>query len=139
FEGEPGRALVERRVKGTALKDVAGMLRSFDYARAAAARSIGAQRRYEPGAVAPLLTAWRDESQARFLAEYREAMSGSPAYPERGAERLIELGSIEKLLYEIRYELAHRPDWLAIPLAGLQELLHPGGPLWGGNADDKGH
>ncbi|HEX6998190.1 MAG TPA: maltose alpha-D-glucosyltransferase [Gammaproteobacteria bacterium] len=129
FEGEPGRTFAERRAKGTVLKDVAGMLRSFDYALGAAAQRFAEQRRFDAAVYEPLLREWRDAVRAAFLERYRAAMRGNAAYPAQAdAARLIELATIEKLLYEIRYELANRPDWLSIPLRGLAELLQPAEP-----------
>ncbi|HEU4617155.1 MAG TPA: maltose alpha-D-glucosyltransferase [Gammaproteobacteria bacterium] len=125
LEGEPGRPFDERRRKTTALKDVAGMLRSFDYAKRAAARALAAEALTDATEVDALLRRWRDETRAGFLAAYRDAMQGCPAYPEDpdDAERLIELAEIEKLLYELRYELKNRPDWLSLPWRDLTERL----------------
>jgi maltose alpha-D-glucosyltransferase/alpha-amylase len=121
LEGEPGRPVAERRVKRTPLKDVAGMLRSFDYARVVTARHFAAKQSREYESVGALLDAWRGQAQATFIDAYRAAIRGSPAYPRDDAEadRLIALALIERLLYEVRYELGHRPDWLAVPLQDL--------------------
>jgi maltose alpha-D-glucosyltransferase/alpha-amylase len=125
LEGEPGRPLDERRRKGSALKDVAGMLRSFDYASAVAADQFAAKGQADGVSVAALLERWRIAARAEFLAEYRKALADSAIYPrERGAgERLLKLATIERLLYEVRYELGQRPDWVAVPLRGLQFAL----------------
>ena len=125
LEGEPGRSYEQRRMKAPPLKDVAGMLRSFDYARSAAARSYGAEREVDRAELDPLLDAWRDEVRDAFLEQYRFAMEGSPSYPESvdDAAALIELGVLEKLLYEVRYELRNRPDWLPLPLKDLDAML----------------
>jgi maltose alpha-D-glucosyltransferase/alpha-amylase len=125
LEGEPGRTFDERRSKTTALKDVAGMLRSFDYARSTALRSLLSERMADTAEIQALLDHWRDETQAMFLSAYRDAMQGCSVYPQKPgeAERLIELAKIEKLLYEIRYELRNRPDWLAVPWRDLSAML----------------
>src|SRR5690606_9862074 len=118
LEGEPGRGLEQRRMKAPPLKDVAGMLRSFDYAKGAAARSYGAERQVDRAELDPLLDEWRDAVRETFLEQYRLAMEGSAAYPESAEDiaALLDLGTLEKLLYEVRYELRNRPDWLPLPL-----------------------
>ncbi|HEX5421894.1 MAG TPA: alpha-amylase, partial [Gammaproteobacteria bacterium] len=125
LEGEPGRSFDERRRKTTALKDVAGMLRSFDYARSTALRTLVTERLADTAQIQALLDHWRDETQAMFLSAYGEAMQGCGVYPQNPgiAARLIDLAKIEKLLYEIRYELRNRPDWLAVPWRDLSALL----------------
>jgi maltose alpha-D-glucosyltransferase/alpha-amylase len=121
LEGEPGRPLAERRRKHTVLKDIAAMTRSFDYARVVAARQIAAR----PGAgreeLGPLLKDWRAQVNEAFLAAYRSALGASPILPrdEAATARLLVLARIERLLYEIRYELTHRPDQVAVPLLDL--------------------
>jgi maltose alpha-D-glucosyltransferase/alpha-amylase len=123
FEGEPVRSLEERRARGTPLRDVAGMLRSLAYV----ARS--ARRARDPACVDAALEAWAEvwEGSAReaFLAGYLDTVRGEPFLPrDPGVVRsaLVAL-EIEKALLEIRYELDHRPDWLAIPLEGLGRML----------------
>lgn len=122
LEGEPGRTFEERRAKASPLKDVAGMLRSFDYAKGVAARTVGAERQIDRDELDGLLDAWRSDTREAFLDEYRVAMEGCAAYPREPAQAqaLIELGTLEKLLYEVRYELRNRPDWVGLP---LQDLL----------------
>jgi trehalose synthase-fused probable maltokinase len=114
FEGEPARPLPERRRRASPLRDVAGMLRSFAYA-ADAARVL---RGIEPPA------GWMEECRSSFLAGYRGTVDSRllPA-SQAGAERLIGLFELEKLLYELRYEVENRPDWAAIPVAGVLRLL----------------
>jgi len=128
FEGEPSRAFEERRVKHSALRDVAGMLRSFNYARWTALRS--ALRGHEDDErLAPLTAAWESEARREFLAAYeraaREAGLLGALEEVRGLLRLFE---IEKALYELRYELTHRPGWAGIPLQGILTLsdISPG-------------
>jgi maltose alpha-D-glucosyltransferase / alpha-amylase len=125
FEGEPARPFEERRRKHSVLRDVAGMLRSFDYARAVAHEHAVAGR---PDA-AQLLTAdfadWQAATVAGFMEGYREGVAGGSCWPadERDAARLIALFEIEKALYELRYELDNRPAWARVPIAGLLWLL----------------
>jgi maltose alpha-D-glucosyltransferase/alpha-amylase len=121
FEGEPARTLEERRAKGSPLRDVAGLLRSLDYAAAAAA---GAQTTAPAERRDALLTRFREEASAAFLAAYREAEEASPNQwaPEETRDALIDLFLLEKASYELRYEAANRPAWLSIPLRGLAAL-----------------
>ncbi|HEY2335998.1 MAG TPA: maltose alpha-D-glucosyltransferase [Burkholderiales bacterium] len=109
FEGEPGRTLAESRRKHSPLRDVAGMVRSFSYARWSASQSDKLQQ--QPN---PLLADWESQARRAFL----EAYGVDP--DQRG---LLVLAEIEKLLYELRYELANRPDWLHVPLRGALGLL----------------
>ncbi len=117
FEGEPARPLAERRAKASPLRDVAGLLRSFDYAAAvvtmneasATATVAPTERR------AALSERWQQEAAAAFLAAY-----GATA--PRIAPGLLDLFLVEKAAYEIRYEAANRPDWISVPLRGLTEL-----------------
>ena len=122
FEGEPARSLEERRSKHSPLRDVAGMLRSFEYARWAALRRVGKSgEELEP--LAPFAAAWERAAREAFLAGYDAVVRGAGVYASlEGARGLLELFVLEKALYELRYELAHRPDWAAIPLQGILAL-----------------
>jgi maltokinase len=124
FEGEPARPLAERRQKQSALRDVAGMLRSLDYAAHAVA--FGRPEAERVAALAAL-TAWETQARAAFLAGYFRSVAESPvalapatAEALRGACAPFEL---QKAAYELRYELDNRPDWVAIPLAGVSRIL----------------
>lgn len=114
FEGEPSRPLAERRAHGCALRDVAGMLRSFDYAEATA---MAGTRTDAPAARTPL----RDT----FLAAYFERVAGAGFVPAsiETARRWTAFFEVDKALYEIEYELRHRPDWIWIPLRGARQLI----------------
>ncbi len=125
FEGEPRRPLQERRRKAPAARDVAGLIRSIDYSTTAAldrALKISAD---EQGKLADALASWRDRSTATFLAAYRENMVNSPLWPSEpaAADRVLDFFLLEKALYEIEYEIAHRPDWLRVPLTGALQVL----------------
>jgi maltose alpha-D-glucosyltransferase/alpha-amylase len=125
FEGEPLRPLDERRAKNSPLRDVAGMLRSFDYAAWA---SVFRFAESDPSAFDQLLApalAWRDLAQAAFLEGYKEAIGDCPSWPAdpAAAERLLRLFVIQKMFYEIGYEAANRPAWLKIPLRGIRDLF----------------
>jgi maltokinase len=119
FEGEPARPLAERRRPHSPSRDVAGMLRSFDYAAAHGAPGEA----QSPAAVAR----WRDEGRDAFLAGYLEVCDATGLLPrDRAAQRaLLEAFELDKAVYEVGYELANRPAWVQIPLAGILRLLDP--------------
>ncbi len=125
FEGEPQRPLQERRAKHSALRDVAGMLRSFDYARHAALNQV-AKTPPELERLAQPSRDWGQRVREAFLASYRQVVVSAGLYADDAAfERALELTTlfeIEKALYELRYELDNRPGWVAVPLAGIAEL-----------------
>jgi maltose alpha-D-glucosyltransferase/alpha-amylase len=126
FEGEPARPLSERRLKRSPLLDVAGMLRSFHYA--ASATLLEQQQR---GLLSDLARAeawlrfWYGWVSAVFLQGYLEVVGSTALVPSDSKDlgTLLEAYLMDKAIYEIRYELGHRPDWLAIPLGGVLELL----------------
>ena len=124
FEGEPNRSLGDRRFKRSPLRDVAGMLRSFDYAAAVALRG-GAPRQEDLVTLAPWARAWQRWISAAFLKAYFARADGAPFLPQKRADVdiLLDFYLLEKCLYELGYELGSRPDWIEIPLAGLTHLL----------------
>jgi predicted trehalose synthase len=114
FEGEPARSLAERRRKRSPLRDVAGMLRSFAYAASASV----IQRGVEPP------EGWEEECRSEFLAGYLADMEPALLPPgEQAIGRLLTIFELEKAVYELRYELGNRPDWVAIPVAGIVRML----------------
>jgi maltokinase len=114
FEGEPARPLPERRLKRSPLRDVAGMLRSFSYAAA------GSQ--ILRGVTAP--EDWEDRAREAYLEGYRSAVEPSLLPPgQQATDQLLTVFELEKVVYELRYELNNRPDWVAIPVAGIVRLL----------------
>ena len=122
FEGEPARPLAERRRKHSPLRDVAGMVRSIDYAGSSALLRHRATGHGDPEQARAVVEQWKQESLDTFLAAYAATVSGAALYGDwQQAQALLELFILEKTLYEIRYELAHRPDWVEIPLRGLVE------------------
>jgi len=123
FEGEPARPLAERRLKHSPLRDVAGMLRSFAYAAAFALRDAGSG--VGPAAAARA-DAWERHAREAFLEAYLAGSAAPYLPPSRaGAAALLALFELEKLVYEVRYELRNRPDWAAIPLGALGRRLGP--------------
>jgi maltose alpha-D-glucosyltransferase / alpha-amylase len=124
FEGEPARPLEERRQKHSPLRDVAGMLRSFEYAAAAALLRATAERPADLAVLEPLARSWAAETRAAFMEAYRAATEGAPLFGQGApAPALLDLFTIEKALYELVYEIDHRPDWARIPLRGLLDLV----------------
>jgi len=125
FEGEPSRPVAESRRKHTPLRDIAGMLRSFSYARG----STQLRERAEPGIerLGPPLIAWERATRKAFVEAYAAAMKGSGIYDSFDDMRgLLKLAEMEKVLYELRYEASNRPDWIHIPEQGLMSLLEEG-------------
>ena len=121
FEGEPRRTIEERRQKSSPLRDVAGMLRSFDYATAAALDQHIERTGEADEVVRKRAAAWRRHTFNRFMSSYRAHIAGASSHPadEALADALLDLFLIQKAFYEVGYELANRPSWLAIPLGGL--------------------
>jgi maltose alpha-D-glucosyltransferase/alpha-amylase len=124
FEGEPARPLADRRSKQSPLKDVAGMVRSFGYA--AYASLIGYIARH-PGDFAklePWALLWERSVSAEFLRAYRQAVGDADFIPSRREDFriLLDIFLLDKVLYEVLYELNSRPAWLRIPLMGILSL-----------------
>ncbi len=124
FEGEPARPLAARRAKHSPLRDVAGMLRSLNYAAATALEDIAVEQPEARKLLAPQLHHWEQTTAAAFLDAYRVTAAGCPSLPAvaEHASGLIDLFTLEKALYELRYEMDNRPEWIAIPLMGLLRL-----------------
>jgi maltose alpha-D-glucosyltransferase/alpha-amylase len=128
FEGEPSRPVSQRRLKRTAIRDVAGMLRSFHYA----AQSMlygpsGGLRAEEPERLEPWLRFWDAWVQAAFLGSYLETAGEASFVPSNREELeiLLDASLLEKAVYELDYEVNNRPDWVGIPIQGITRLLGP--------------
>ena len=119
FEGEPARVAPERRRKRSPLRDVAGMLRSFAYAASAAEPLRGTRRAGRAG------RRRRASSSSRAISRRSSRRSCRPG--QVAIERLLAVFELEKAVYELRYELDNRPDWVGIPVAGIQRLIDTGG------------
>jgi maltose alpha-D-glucosyltransferase/alpha-amylase len=115
FEGEPARPIEERRAKDLPLRDVAGVLRSFDYAAAVASRNLPAMGDAEAVRIAGRYADFRNSAATAFLVGYHG--SDAPDDP------LLDLFLLEKAAYEIGYEAANRPDWIGVPIAGLARVV----------------
>ena len=116
FEGEPLRPLDERRARSHPARDVAGMLRSFDYCAHAALDRLAARGVTDADAMR-LALEWRTDARESFLAGYGEER-GDGLHP-----RLVAFFELSKALYEVAYEAANRPTWLSIPVRGILALL----------------
>ena len=113
FEGEPARSVVERRRKRSPLRDVAGMLRSFAYAATAA--------ELERGVDPP--EGWEERARDGFVTGYLAEVDANLIPTGSSFERLLAVYELEKAVYELRYELDNRPDWVRIPVTGVLRLL----------------
>src|SRR5690606_7313534 len=127
--GEPGAAMSERRIKRSPLRDVAGMIRSFHYAAYA-----GLQQHEQRGSLSgqnlelfeSWALLWYRQVSARFLQGYFDTAGQSEVVPASSEERQVMLPAylLNKALYELGYELNHRPDWIRIPLQGILHLMN---------------
>ncbi|CAH2605008.1 Trehalose synthase [Rhodovastum atsumiense] len=124
FEGEPARPMQQRRQKSCPLRDVAGLLRSFEYAAATAAPGRAAASPATEERRAKLLERFRVEAAQRFLESYLAVLDAAPRrwVPAGSETPLIDLFLLEKAAYEVRYEAQNRPGWIGIPLRGLAEI-----------------
>ncbi len=125
FEGEPGRSLDERREKTSPLRDLAGMLRSIDYAAFSALDRLAARLQEMPERVITAAEGWRKRASDEFLQIYTATADGMPSLPSDSetAMRQLEIFLLQKAFYEISYEAANRPAWLSIPVRGVLDLI----------------
>jgi maltose alpha-D-glucosyltransferase / alpha-amylase len=132
FEGEPARPSNERRYKRAGLRDVMGMIRSFGYATEAVLRG-GRVRPEDRATLEPWATAWTQWVSAAYLGAYLQTVAGRRLVPndEGVTNLLLEFYELEKVIYEVEYELGSRPDWVRIPLIGLQRIVARRSPALG--------
>jgi len=124
FEGEPARSIAERRQKQSPLKDVAGMVRSYSYAAYAGLFAFTTHAPDDFAKLEPFADAWQHWTAQAFLSAYAEAARHARFMPRGAALRvLLRAFVLDKALYELGYELNHRPEWARIPLAGIQKLI----------------
>jgi maltose alpha-D-glucosyltransferase/alpha-amylase len=133
FEGEPARSLSARRLKRSPLVDVAGMLRSFDYAASAVllGRAEAVPIRPEDReALLPWAAYWTRWVSVAFLRSYLEKAAEAPLLPpdREKLSTLLNTYLLEKALYEVGYELQNRPEWVRVALDGVERVLEPVGP-----------
>jgi maltose alpha-D-glucosyltransferase/alpha-amylase len=124
FEGEPARPIDERRAKSSPVRDVAGMLRSFDYARAVAASGRTALTPKEGERRAPMLERFHSAVSSAFLAGYGQGQAAAPRQwaDETAFPALLDLFLVQKAAYEVCYEAANRAAWIVVPLRGLADI-----------------
>ncbi len=128
FEGEPARPLSERRAKALGLRDVAGMLRSFEYAAFAVlfgqvpGVAVNSQNK---ASIEKWAAGWNQAVSAAYLRGYFEQAGSANFVPHSDEEQRLFLDAflLQKALYEVAYELNNRPDWLQIPVGGILRLL----------------
>ncbi len=128
FEGEPLRSLSERRLKLSPLRDVAGMIRSFHYAIHRALQAVSNRVSLRPEALQWLEQAgdlWYKYVGGIYLKAYLDAANGADYFPRKREDLdvLLKAFMLEKAIYELDYDLNNRPDWIVIPLTGIQRLL----------------
>ncbi|RMF84353.1 MAG: alpha-amylase, partial [Nitrospinota bacterium] len=125
FEGEPARALSERRLKRSPFRDVAGMIRSFHYAAHTALLHHASLRPEDLPELEPWAELWYWYISGAFLRAYLDTASNAPFIPQEPHELAILLKAflLDKAVYEIGYELNNRPTWVGIPLQGIKALL----------------
>jgi trehalose synthase-fused probable maltokinase len=126
FEGEPGRPLTARRIKASPLKDVAGMIRSFHYA-AHAGRFREVTGSLSPAQAVELeqwAQAWYQWTASTFLRAYLAEIAPTELLPAHSDHLRVLLNAyiLEKMVYEMTYELNNRPDWVILPLQGILEI-----------------
>lgn len=115
FEGEPSRPLAARREKQSPAKDIAGMLRSFDYLANVA---------LAPRQPAEAVAAAAARLGEAFLQAYREEADGGDFWPDAAeASQLLAIHTLDKAIYELAYELDHRPGWIGIPLTAIERMI----------------
>jgi maltose alpha-D-glucosyltransferase/alpha-amylase len=128
FAGEPRRPLAQRRAKGSPLRDVAAMIRAFDYAAEAAVRHLAATRPAAEARMTQLAEAWRRRAVEGFRAAYHRTMRGCAAYPASKSQvrKMLAFFILEKAVSEIAYDLVNRPSWVGIPIRGVLDILTRG-------------
>jgi maltose alpha-D-glucosyltransferase/alpha-amylase len=126
FEGEPARSLQARRAKHSPLKDVAGMLRSFNYAAWATLMKHSSRRSENQKQLEPWARLWDHSVCTEFLHSYCETVKGRGLVPSETPvfQGLLNLYLLEKAFYELSYELNSRPEWVKIPLMGIVSLFN---------------
>ncbi|MEH2554624.1 maltokinase [Bradyrhizobium algeriense] len=128
FEGEPSRPLADRRRKAPAARDVAGVLRSLDYAAMASRQQRQKLEKFNTP-TSRALFAWRQQSTDGFLSAYQDVIGASVLWPDRAddTKAMLNFFLLEKALYEVEYELSYRPAWISVPLQGVLRVLEEGG------------
>ncbi len=124
FEGEPGRSLAERRRKDSPLRDVAGMLRSFNYAAETVLNHFALDQSFDMAKLEPEVRRWEALTRDAFLESYCAGVHCGDSSMRAETDTLIEFFTLEKAVYELLYELNNRPEWVALPARGLAQILN---------------
>jgi maltose alpha-D-glucosyltransferase/alpha-amylase len=125
FEGEPAVALSERRLKRSPLRDVAGMVRSFHYAAQVGFLQYSFMYQSDIPFLEPWIKVWYQYIISLFLRSYKNTVKDAPFLPGKEEEFniLFDAFLLQKAVYELGYELNNRPDWIMIPIKGIQYIL----------------
>jgi maltose alpha-D-glucosyltransferase/alpha-amylase len=130
FEGEPARKISERTIKRSPFRDVAGMLRSFDYASNSVLINLmgGIVLREELPVLRMWAQFWCQWTSVRFLKAYLAMLTQATFIPQSRQEiqTLLDIFTLEKAVYELGYELNNRPTWVGVPLQGIMRILGSG-------------
>ncbi|MFH1837057.1 MAG: maltose alpha-D-glucosyltransferase [Candidatus Omnitrophota bacterium] len=129
FEGEPAKPISERKLKRSALRDIAGMVRSLHYAASATLLLNKSVRKEDSETLESAAEVWYTRMSGIFLDSYYKTVSGSDILPKQKAdlEALFQVYLLDKAIYELGYELNNRPDWLFVPIKGIKNILDIGG------------
>ena len=125
FEGEPARSYSERRLKRSPIRDVAGMIRSFHYAAYSGLFLNNEFREEDINKLLPFAEQWYHYMSGLFLKSYLNTVKDSPFIPKQAEdlEILLQTYLLEKVIYELNYELNNRPEWVVIPLRGIKSII----------------
>lgn len=125
FEGEPARSYSERRLKRAALKDVAGMIRSFHYASYGSLLLNNSTQPEDQKKLIPQVEQWQRYMTGFYLQAYLDTVKNSVLIPtnEQDLDTLLQTYILEKAIYELQYELNNRPDWVQIPIRGIRAIM----------------
>lgn len=126
FEGEPARSYSERRLKYSALRDVAGMIRSFHYAAYGSLFLDNQIRKEDVGTLIPYVELWYHYISGFFMKSYLKTVGDSTFIPDNAEdlEILLQTYLLQKAVYELNYELNNRPDWVIVPLRGIKAIVN---------------
>jgi len=125
FEGEPSRSYGERRLKYSALRDVAGMIRSFHYAAYGSLFLDNQIRKEDIATLIPFVEQWYHYMSGYFMKAYLKTVTGAAFIPNNtdDLEVLLQTFLLQKAIYELNYELNNRPDWVIVPLRGIKSII----------------
>lgn len=125
FEGEPARSYSERRLKYSALRDVAGMIRSFHYAAYGSLFLDNQIRKEDISTLVPYVELWYHYISGFFMRSYLKTAGQAGFIPDNAGdlEILLQTYLLQKAVYELNYELNNRPDWVIVPLRGIKAIV----------------